>query len=100
MKRMTISGPAMPLLMPITEVLLAQRVTPAEVRDPASPRAFAFGQYILLRRKSYLVTGGYTAAGIRSPSIDDLALSSQFNQSGHHLQLFNGPALSLNTLCH
>src|SRR5713101_8835308 len=47
---MTIAGPAMPLLMPITEVLLALRMTPSEMSDPASPRAFAFGQYILLRR--------------------------------------------------
>src|SRR5579872_6492774 len=33
----TISGPAMPLLMPITELLLAQRVTPREISDPLSP---------------------------------------------------------------
>src|SRR5207245_1416363 len=47
---MTLSGPFMPLLMPISEVLLAHRVTPADVRDPASPSAFACGQYIILRR--------------------------------------------------
>lgn len=93
---MTISGPAMPLLMPITEVLLAQRVTPTEVRDPASPRAFAFGQYILLRRKSYLATGGYTAAGIRSTSIDDLALAEQFKQYGQRIEVVNGRGLVMN----
>ena len=93
---MTLSGPAMPLLMPITEVLLAQRVTPTEVRDPASPRAFAFGQYILLRRKSYLATGGYAAAGMRATSIDDLALAEQFKQYGQRVEVVNGRGLVIN----
>src|SRR6266700_4296086 len=40
---MTMSGSAMPLLMPLSEVILAHRLTPSEVRDPAFPSAFAFG---------------------------------------------------------
>ena len=37
---MTLIGPATSLLMPMSEILLALRVTPAEARDPAFPRAF------------------------------------------------------------
>src|SRR6266702_2967866 len=77
---MTLTGPFMPLFMPISEVLLAQGLTPAEVRDPASPRAFAFGQYILLRRKAYLAAGGYAAPHIRLTSVDDVALAVHFKQ--------------------
>jgi chlorobactene glucosyltransferase len=93
---MTLSGPIMPLLMPISEVLLALKLTPAEVRDPASPRAFAFGQYILLRREAYLATGGYDAAGMRMTSIDDVALAARFKQFGQRVELVNGRGLIKN----
>ena len=92
----TISGPAMPLLMPITEILLAQRVTPREMSDPTSPRSFAFGQYILLRRASYLATGGYAAADLRGTSIDDLALAEQFKHYGCRIEVVNGRGLLKN----
>jgi len=92
----TISGPAMPLLMPITDILLAQRVTPREMSDPASPRAFAFGQYILLRRAAYLATGGYAAADMRSTSIDDLALAEQFKHHRQRIEVVNGRGLLKN----
>jgi chlorobactene glucosyltransferase len=93
---MTLSGPAMPLLMPVSEILLAHKVTPAEVRDPASPRAFAFGQYILLRREAYLATGGYAAAGMHMTSIDDVALAVRFKQHGQRVELVNGRGLITN----
>ena len=93
---MTLSGPVMPLLMPVSEILLAHKVTPAEVRDPASPRAFAFGQYILLRREAYLATGGYAAAGMHMTSIDDVALAVRFKQHGQRVELVNGRGLITN----
>ncbi len=92
----TISGPAMPLLMPITEILLAQRVTPREMSDPASSRSFAFGQYILLLRDAYLATGGYAAADLRGTSIDDLALAEQFKHFGCRIEVVNGRGLIKN----
>lgn len=93
---MTLSGPIMPLLMPVSETLLAHKVTPAEARDPASPRAFAFGQYMLLRREAYLATGGYAAAGMRMTSIDDVALAARFKQHGQRIELVNGRGLITN----
>ena len=93
---MTLSGPVMALLMPVSEILLAHKLTPAEVRDPASPRAFAFGQYILLRREAYLATGGYAAAGMHMTSIDDVALAARFKQHGQRVELVNGRGLITN----
>jgi chlorobactene glucosyltransferase len=93
---MTLSGTIMPLLMPISEILLAHKVTPAQVRDPSSPRAFAFGQYILLRRAAYLATGGYAADGMRMTSIDDVALAALFKRYGQRVDLVNGRGLVTN----
>ncbi len=93
---MTLSGPVMPLLMPISEILLAHRLTPAEVKDPASPCAFAFGQYILLRREAYLATGGYAAADMRMTAIDDVALAARFKQHRQRIELVNGRGLITN----
>lgn len=92
----TISGPAMPLLMPTTEILLAQRVTPREMSDPASPRSFAFGQYILLRRAAYESTGGYASADLRGTSVDDLALAEQFKHYRQRIEVVNGRGLIKN----
>jgi chlorobactene glucosyltransferase len=92
----TISGPAMHLLMPITDILLAQRVTPREMSDPASSRSFAFGQYMLLRRPAYLATGGYDTIEMRGTSIDDLALAERFKHYGRRIEVVNGRGLIKN----
>src|SRR5579872_2837313 len=92
----TISGPAMPLIMPITEILLAQQVTPREISDPASSRSFAFGQYILLRRAAYQATGGYDTADMRGTSVDDLALAEQFKHYQQRVEVVNGRGLLKN----
>ncbi|HLI70921.1 MAG TPA: glycosyltransferase family 2 protein [Ktedonobacteraceae bacterium] len=93
---MTLGGPIMPLLWPITAILLASRLTPAEVRDPASSRAFGFGQYTLLRRKSYLASGGYDAPGMRATAVDDLALAVHIKRAGWQIELVNGRGLLTN----
>jgi chlorobactene glucosyltransferase len=92
----TISGSAMPLIMPITEILLAWRVTPREMSDPTSPRSFAFGQYMLLRSAAYLATGGYAAADLRGTSVDDLALAEQFKHCGCRIEVVTGRGLIKN----
>ena len=96
MTLMTLSGLFMPLFMSITEILLANKVSPAEVRDPASPRAFAFGQYMLLRREAYLATGGYGADDMHMTSVEDLALATRFKQHRQHIELVNGRGLITN----
>ena len=96
MNVMTLSGPVTPLLMPVTEILLAQRVTPAEIKDPTSPRAFAFGQYILLRKEAYLATGGYDTPGMRACAVEDLALAEQMKHSRRRVEIVDGRGLLRN----
>lgn len=93
---MSMSGTAMPLLMPLSEIILAHRVTPGEVKDPFYPRAFAFGQYILVRRDAYLASGGYAASYMRTTFIDDLALAEQFKSYGKRVELVDGRGLVTN----
>ena len=93
---MRLDGPAMPLLWPVTAILLAHRMTPAEIRDPASPRAFGFGQYILLRRASYVASGGYDAPGMRTTAVDDLALAEHIKQVGGQIEVVDGRGLLKN----
>ncbi len=93
---MSMSGTAMPLLMPLSEIILAHRVTPGEVKDPAYPRAFAFGQYILVRREAYMASGGYATFYMRTTFIDDLALAEQFKSYGKRVELVDGRGLVRN----
>lgn len=93
---MTLSGPVMPLLWPITAILLALRVTPAEMANPDCPRTFGFGQYILMKRESYLATGGYDAPGMRTTAIDDLALAEHIKRAGGQIEVVNGRGLITN----
>lgn len=93
---MTLGGPVMPLLWPITAIILALRVTPEEMEDPACARSFGFGQYILMKRESYLATGGYDAPGMRSTAIDDLALAEHIKRAGWQIEVVNGRGLITN----
>lgn len=93
---MTLRGPAMPLLWPITAIILAQRVTPAEIQDPATTQAFGFGQYILLRRTTYLATGGYDVPGMRTSAVDDIALATYIKRAGGCIKVVNGRGLITN----
>ena len=96
MNVMTLSGPATPLLMPVTEILLAHRLTPATVQSPTSPQAFAFGQYMLLRKEGYLRTNGYDTPDMRSCAVEDLALAEQIKRSGQQVEIVDGRGLVRN----
>jgi len=93
---MTLSGPATPLLMPMSEIILAQLVTPSQIRDAAFPHAFAFGQYILVRRSAYIESGGYNAPTMRRTSVDDVALSEHIKWHGGQIDVVNGRGLVAN----
>jgi len=97
MNVMTLSGPATPLLMPVTEILLTHHVTPEQIKDPGSPRAFAFGQYMLLRKEAYLAAGGYDTPGMRACAVEDLALAEQIKQSGRRVEVIDGRGLIRNS---
>ena len=96
MNVMTLGGLATPLLMPVTEMLLALRMTPATILDPTSRRGFAFGQYMLLRREAYVQTDGYNAPEMRTSAVEDLALSEHFKRGGRRVELVDGSGLIKN----
>lgn len=96
MNVMTLTGPATPLLMPVTEILLAQRLTPASIQNPASRRAFAFGQYILLRKETYFQAGGYNTPEMRACAVEDLALAEQIKRGGGRVEIVDGRGLLSN----
>jgi len=93
---MTLIGPAVSLLMPLSEVIVALRVTPDEMRHSPISRAFAFGQYILMRRDAYLLTEGYAAASLRSSAIEDVALADHFKLHGRSVEVVEGRGLVMN----
>lgn len=93
---MTLSGSAAPILMPMSEIILAQLMTPSQIRDTAFPHAFAFGQYILIRREAYVASGGYAAASMRRTSVDDVAMAEHIKWNGGQVDVVNGRGLIAN----
>jgi hypothetical protein len=59
-----------------------------EVNDPASPRAAANGQYILIRRDSYFRVGGHES--LRNVVLEDVALAQRVKASGGRLLFLPG----------
>lgn len=93
---MTLAGSAAPLLMPMSEIMLAQLMTPSQIRDAGFPHAFAFGQYILVRRKAYMASGGYDTTAMRRTSVDDVALAEHIKWHGGQVDVVNGRGLVAN----
>ncbi len=93
---MTLTGSASPLLMPMSEIILAQLMTPAQIRDATFPHAFAFGQYILVRREAYTASGGYDTAAMRRTSVDDVALAEHIKWHGGRIDVVDGRGLVAN----
>lgn len=89
-------GPGMRLLTPIGAITLLERATPAELRDPLHPGAFATGQYILIRRGAYERFGGYANPRLRATFADDVYLAQEVKKHGGKLDLVSARGLVLN----
>jgi chlorobactene glucosyltransferase len=61
------------------------------VNDPEAERAYAYGQYILCRRSSYLALGGHHS--VRDEIVEDHALARTFKQRGYKIEIVDGKAL-------
>lgn len=90
------TGFGMRFLTPIGALILVERATPAELRDPRHRGALAIGHYLLLRRAAYLTTGGYAAPGLRDNFADDVALAELFKRHGWLVDLVDGRRLVRN----
>ncbi len=75
-------------IIPFVFVQLAKIFPFEEVTDPASPRAAANGQYLLIRRSVYNEKGGFAA--VRGEILDDVALARLIKQRGGRLVFLPG----------
>ncbi|WP_069804572.1 glycosyltransferase [Thermogemmatispora onikobensis] len=94
---MQILGLAARLLTPMTGLLLTVLVTPGEIRSAARPRqAFAFGQYILVRREAYEATGGFSAPEVRASFTEDMGIAQVLKRQGWREDIVGGCGLVKN----
>jgi chlorobactene glucosyltransferase len=75
-------------IIPYVFVQLARMFPFEEVSDPASPRAAANGQYLLVRRSVYNEAGGFEA--VRGEILDDVALARRVKRRGGRLVFLPG----------
>jgi chlorobactene glucosyltransferase len=61
------------------------------VNDAAAQRAYAYGQYIITRRSSYLAVGGHQS--VRDEILEDHALSRVFKEKGYKILVGDGKPL-------
>ncbi|MBS1993904.1 MAG: glycosyltransferase [Cyanobacteria bacterium SZAS LIN-2] len=61
------------------------------VNDPKAARAYAYGQYILCRRSSYLALGGHHS--VRDEIVEDHALARVFKEKGYKIEICDGKSL-------
>lgn len=61
------------------------------VNDPRCERAYAYGQYIICRRDSYLAVGGHKA--VRNEIVEDHALGGVLKKRGYKIQVADGRTL-------
>ncbi len=59
-----------------------------QVNDPECKRAYAYGQYIICRRDSYLAIGGHQS--VRNEIVEDHALAGVFKKKGYKIQVADG----------
>jgi len=61
------------------------------VNDPLAERAYAYGQYVITRRSSYLAVGGHQS--VRDEILEDHALSRVFKGKGYKILVADGKTL-------
>ncbi len=75
-------------IIPFVYIQLARIYPFEEVSDPASPRAAANGQYLLIRRSIYNNIGGHRA--VRREILDDVELARRVKAAGGRLVFLPG----------
>ncbi|HEY9711959.1 MAG TPA: hypothetical protein V6C72_00740, partial [Chroococcales cyanobacterium] len=61
------------------------------VNDPNIERAYAYGQYIICRRSSYLALGGHQS--VRDEIVEDHAIARVFKERGYKIMVADGRRL-------
>lgn len=90
--KLTLSTAVEKIVMPSIGALIVAVHRPAKVADPSSPKAFANGQVILLRRELYDRIGGHRAV-IREV-LEDVRLAALAKGAGGRLSVADGRAVA------
>lgn len=80
-------------LMPMAYLGISMLYPPRKANDPKSKVAIANGQYILIRRSTYTITGGYARPDLRATLLDDRDLAQIVKQTGFKLRFVDGGGL-------
>lgn len=81
------------VMMPVAYLGISMQYPIYKVNDPNSPLAIANGQYILMRRAVYDITGGYARPDLRNTLLDDRDLAHVVKQNGFRLRMEDGQNL-------
>jgi chlorobactene glucosyltransferase len=81
------------VMMPMAYLGISMQYPVKKVNDPHSRVAIANGQYILLRRAVYDLTGGYARPDLRNTLLDDRDLARVVKSCGFRLHLADGREL-------
>ncbi len=80
-------------LMPMAYLGISMLYPPKKANDPKSKVAIANGQYILIRRSVYTITGGYARPDMRGTLLDDRDLARIVKQTGFKLRFVDSSGL-------
>lgn len=81
------------VMMPMAYLGISMQYPIKKVNDPLSPVAIANGQYILIRRETYDIVGGYARPDLRNTLLDDRDLAHVVKENGFRLQFVDGREL-------
>lgn len=81
------------VMMPVAYLGISMQYPIYKVNDPNSPIAIANGQYILIRRAVYDISGGYARPDLRNTLLDDRDLARVVKQNGFRLRMDDGQNL-------
>lgn len=78
------------VMMPMAYMGISMQYPVKKVNDPNSRVAIANGQFILLRRAVYDITGGYARPDLRNTLLDDRDLARVVKENGFRLRFEDG----------
>jgi len=81
------------VLMPMAYLGISMLYPPRQVNNPKSSVAVANGQYILIRKEVYTITGGYGRPDLRGTLLDDRDLAHIVKETGFKLHFVDGQDL-------
>jgi hypothetical protein len=86
---LTCGCPSEWIVQPIMVQFMGIRFDFAKVHDPASPRAFACGPFMLFKRSAYDLVGGHEA--VAREVVEDVMFARRIKAKGLRLRLVIGP---------